>query len=125
MKPTTKEWLKAAKDDLDAAQTLVLKQNLTNLAAFHCQQCIEKCFKAILEEKNIQFKKSHDLLRLQSLINLNFNDSDNYLLQIINEVYIDSRYPGDQGLLPHGKPTQEETNSFINLSLKIYRQVNK
>ena len=36
MKPTTKEWLKAAKDDLDAAQTLVLKQNLTNLAAFHC-----------------------------------------------------------------------------------------
>jgi len=87
MKPTTKEWLKAAKDDLDAAQTLVLKQNLTNLAAFHCQQCIEKCFKAVIEEKNIQFKKSHDLLRLQSLINLNLNDFDNHLLQIINEVY--------------------------------------
>lgn len=67
MKPTTKEWLKAAKDDLDAAQTLVLKQNLTNLAAFHCQQCIEKCFKAVIEE----------------------------------------------------------TNSFINLSIKIYQQVNK
>jgi len=91
MKPTTKEWLKAAKDDLDAAQTLVLKQNLTNLAAFHCQQCIEKCFKAVIEEKNIQFKKSHDLLRLQSSINLNLNDSDNYLLQIINEVYTQFR----------------------------------
>lgn len=125
MKPTTEEWLKAAKDDLDAAQTLVLKQNLTNLAAFHCQQCIEKCFKAVIEEKNIQFKKSHDLLRLQSLINLNLNDCDNHLLQIINEVYIDSRYPGDQGLLPHGKPTQAETNSFINLSIKVYQLVNK
>ena len=125
MKPTTKEWLKAAKDDLDAAQTLVLKPNLTSLAAFHCQQCIEKCFKAVIEEKNIQFKKSHDLLRLQSLINLNLNDSENYLLAIINEVYIDSRYPGDQGLLPHGKPTQAEANSFISLSIKIYNQVNK
>jgi hypothetical protein len=23
----------------------------------------------------------------------------------INETYIDTRYPGDLGLLPHGKPT--------------------
>jgi hypothetical protein len=28
---------------------------------------------------------------------------------MINEVYIDSRYPGDLGLLPHGKPTIELT----------------
>jgi hypothetical protein len=28
-------------------------------------------------------------------------------------IYIDARYPGDLGLLPHGKPTIPEIESFI------------
>lgn len=40
-----------------------------------------------------------DLLAAKTLV----NDS-RLTLGIINEVYIDARYPGDLGLLPHGKP---------------------
>jgi HEPN domain-containing protein len=81
--------------------------------SFHCQQCIEKCFKALIEEKDKPFIKSHDLLRLQQNANIQFSEEEIILLEMINEVYIDSRYPGDLGLLPHGKPTISDIEAFI------------
>jgi HEPN domain-containing protein len=116
MKQTTKDWLIAANDDLLAAQTLAQDFRLTNLAAFHCQQCIEKCLKAFIEESGKPSIKSHDLIRLQLQSELTFDPSETKLLGIINEVYIDSRYPGDMGLLPHGKPTISEIETFIHFS---------
>ena len=41
MKEITKEWLLASGDDLKAAKTLLSEISLTNLVAFHAQQCIE------------------------------------------------------------------------------------
>jgi len=65
MKQTTKDWLAVAEDDLLAAKTLSRDERLTSLVSFHCQQCLEKCFKAIIEEQNKPALKSHDLLRLR------------------------------------------------------------
>ena len=113
MKQTTKDWLIIAEDDLLAAKTLAHETRLSNLVSFHCQQCIEKCFKAIIEEQNKPFIKSHDLIRLQLNANIHLSDSEAILLGLINEVYIDARYPGDLGLLPHGKPTFSEIEIFI------------
>ena len=113
MKQTTKDWLILAEEDLLAAKTLAREERLTNLVSFHCQQCIEKCFKAIIEEQNKPFIKSHDLIRLQLNANIHLSDSEAILLGLINEVYIDARYPGDLGLLPHGKPTLSEIEIFI------------
>jgi HEPN domain-containing protein len=84
-----------AEDDLLAAKTLVTNSRLSKLAAFHCQQCIEKCFKAIIEEFEKPALKSHDLFRLQTAANFHLTSNELNLLGIINEVYIDSRYPGD------------------------------
>ncbi len=42
MKKVSKEWIAAAEDDLEAAKALVSHERLTHLAAFHCQQSIEK-----------------------------------------------------------------------------------
>ena len=113
MKQTTKDWLTAAEDDLLAAKKLAGEDRLTNVAAFHCQQCLEKCFKAVIEEQGKPSIKSHDLLRLQLNANIQFKEPETILLGIINEVYIDTRYPGDLGLLPHGKPTRSEIEAFI------------
>jgi len=115
MKQITKDWLTLAEDDLIAAKTLASEERLTNLVSFHCQQCLEKCFKAMIEELDKPSVKSHDLLRLQSNANIQISDVESVLLSMINEVYIDSRYPGDLGLLPHGKPTISEVKSFIQL----------
>ncbi len=113
MKQTTKDWLSAAEDDLWAAKKLASEVRLTNIVAFHCQQCLEKCFKAVIEEQGKPSIKSHDLLRLQVNANIQLAETETTLLEIINEVYIDARYPGDLGLLPHGKPTTSEVEAFI------------
>lgn len=120
MKQTTKEWLIAAEDDLLAAKKLGDEGRLTNVVAFHCQQCLEKCFKAIIEEQGKPSVKSHDLLRLQLIAGIHLSKAETNLLEIINEVYIDSRYPGDFGLLPQGKPTTEEVKDFIEFCEKLF-----
>jgi len=113
MKQTTKDWLTAAEDDLLAAKKLAGEDRLTNVVAFHCQQCLAKCFKAVIEEQGKPSIKSHDLLRLQLNANIQLKEPESILLGIINEVYMDARYPGDLGLLPHGKPTIAEIEAFI------------
>jgi HEPN domain-containing protein len=120
MKQTTKDWLTLAEDDLFAAKTLSTEGRLTNLVSFHCQQCLEKCFKAMIEEDDKPSVKSHDLLRLQSLANIKLSDEETNMLSMINETYIDARYPGDLGLLPHGKPTIYEIEPFIQLCETLF-----
>ena len=114
MKQTTKNWIILADDDLLAAKTLAGEDRLTNLVSFHCRS-LEKCFKAIIEEQDKPSIKSHDLLRLQLNADIKLSDSETILLSMINEVYIDSRYPGELGLLPNGKPTFLEAEAFIQL----------
>ena len=123
MRQTTKDWLSLAEDDLLAAKALAHEDRLSNVVAFHCQQCLEKCFKAIIEEQDKPSMKSHDLLRLQLIANIQLTDSEIILLSMINEVYIDSRYPGDLGLLPKGKPTISEIESFIQLCDNILNKL--
>jgi HEPN domain-containing protein len=125
MKQTTRDWLTAAEDDLLAAQRLVSEDRLTNVTAFHCQQCLEKCFKAVIEDQGKPSIKSHDLLRLQLNASIELGESETILLGIINEVYIDARYPGDLGLLPHGKPTIAEVESFISFCESIFLRITK
>lgn len=64
MKKITREWLKAAQDDLSVIDRIVEDENLTHIVAFHAQQCVEKCFKGIIEEYLLSFQKLHNLLRL-------------------------------------------------------------
>ena len=125
MKQTTKDWLTAAEDDLLAAKKLASEDRLTNVVAFHCQQCLEKCFKAVIEEQGKPSIKSHDLLRLQLNANIKLAETETILLAIINEVYIDARYPGDLGLLPHGKPTIAEIEAFILFCDTIFTRIKK
>lgn len=37
-------------------------------------------------------------------------------------LYIDARYPGDLGLMPHGKPTREEAEMYFTEAVKIKEQ---
>lgn len=123
MKATTGEWFKVAEDDLNAARLLINDEQLTSLAAFHCQQCIEKCLKAVLEENDLPFIKSHDLIRLNFVAGIPLTDHEKIILEILNEVYIDSRYPGDAGLLPQGKPAVTEISNFIGFCDALLRRI--
>jgi HEPN domain-containing protein len=42
---------------------------------------------------------------------------------VINELYIDSRYPADLGLLPNGRPSVDEAGEFLLFAEGIYESV--
>ncbi|MGR3319765.1 MAG: HEPN domain-containing protein [Candidatus Anammoxibacter sp.] len=49
MKEISKQWIASVADDLDTVKEIIEIEHLSNIVAFHCQQCIEKSFKAFLQ----------------------------------------------------------------------------
>ena len=127
MKKLTEEWLLYANNDLCAAETLIKEDYpLTNIVVFHCQQAIEKYLKAFLVENDIPIIKTHDLVRLNKIIReIKDLGIDRENLAIVNEVYSESRYPGDFGLLPGGMPTNKQAEEFIAYAKEVKRVITK
>lgn len=122
MKRTTKDWLSSAESDLLLIKEIILNENLTHLSAFHAQQSIEKSFKAIIEEFDLGFIKTHSLETLYNIVKERIplkRDTD--ILIILDQLYIDARYPGEFGLLPNGKPSVSEGNEFFSFAKEIFR----
>jgi len=124
MKQLSKDWLDAAYQDILTIEEIIDNKLLTNIVAFHAQQAIEKSFKAVIEEKDITLPKIHDVIRLYNYIKVHLKFKfDIELLREINEIYIDSRYPSEMGLLPNGSPTLKDANRFYEFSKYIYESV--
>ena len=69
------------------------------------------------------FIKTHSLETLYKLVEPVFSIKiDLDLLILLDQLYIDSRYPGEMGLLPDGKPTIDESTKFFNLAQRIYKE---
>lgn len=65
MKRATSEWVKKAEGDWRVAEREIQEANpVWDAVCFHAQQCAEKYLKAFLEEHNVAFRKSHDLVGL-------------------------------------------------------------
>lgn len=124
MKPITHEWLARATDDLATAQVLLAHEHLTNMVAFHAQQGVEKSLKAVIEELDLGLVKTHSLIRLYEMIRRRYpviEDMD--MLDRLEAVYIESRYPGDLGLLPTGKPTPEEAKDLFDFAADLFQRL--
>jgi len=121
MKTITKQWLEYAKADIKSCENNIKDEFLTNIVAFHCQQTVEKCFKAIIEENELDFKRIHSLFKLYKIIKNKINFSvDIDKLEQIDKVYTTSRYPGDLGLMPDGKPSTKQANKMYEFAKEIY-----
>lgn len=118
------EWLKTANDDLDNISYIIEVEHLTNVVAFHSHQAIEKSFKALIEYQKIAFVKTHNLEKLYKKLE-NIIEVDDEWLELINELYIESRYPGDMGLLPNGKPTLNDAIQFYEFAKIVFVKVCK
>lgn len=125
MKLMTSAWLSAAKDDLLSISEIIHNESLTNIVAFHAQQTIEKSFKALLEEREGAVPKIHNLETLLPKVSrhLLIEGADFELLEDLDKLYTDARYPGDFGLLPNGKPTLVEADAFHKLAVLVYNEI--
>lgn len=103
-------WLRYAADDLKSAKVL-LSEGIYNIACFHAQQAVEKLLKAFIATFEQQIPRTHNLIRLhkicEDLIGSKFEFESEKLL-LLNDIYIDSRYPADFGVLPSGQPGEQE-----------------
>ncbi|MFP4527731.1 MAG: HEPN domain-containing protein [Candidatus Kapaibacterium sp.] len=124
MKPATEYWLESARSDLRIIELIRSEADLTHQVAFHCQQAIEKTLKAIIEQYRLPFVKTHSLVTLFGSISKVYSiDYDEDTIMILDQMYIDARYPGDMGLLPDGNPTIEQASEFIETALSIYNEI--
>jgi HEPN domain-containing protein len=124
MKRQSKHWLDSSEDDLILIGEIIGNEHLTHMAAFHAQQAIEKSIKAILEEKESHVPKIHNIITLKGNVEKYIElDLDQDIFDQLNEVYIDSRYPTDLGLLPDGKPSREMAEKFFGMATEIHNAI--
>jgi HEPN domain-containing protein len=119
------EWLKAAYSDILVIEKILNDPLLTHVASFHAQQAVEKSFKALLEFHKSQVPKKHDVVHLYRLVGEGIKLENEEILFRLNGLYIESRYPGDFGLLPYGKPTLEDAKEFYAFANEIFEQALK
>jgi HEPN domain-containing protein len=126
MKKITSDWLKSAESDLAIIERISKEENLTHQVAFHAQQAVEKSLKAIIEEFELGFIKTHSLISLSGIVQEKLNlDTHPETLILLDQLYIDARYPGEFGLLPDGKPSVEKATEFTEFAIRIFNLVNE
>jgi HEPN domain-containing protein len=124
MKEISAQWLNAAQDDLRVVENIAADDYLTHMVAFHSQQCIEKSLKALIEEYELGHIRVHNLARLFEIVRPKVAfEVEVVLIEKLDKLYIDARYPGELGLLPDGKPTRADAQQFYDCAKSIYEQV--
>lgn len=92
------EWLGKADEDLAAAVQLLKMGNRCPAATvgFHAQQCVEKCLKALLSARSVNFCKTHDVEILVGQLPVDIVVSLPVTAQRTLTAYATvTRYPGD------------------------------
>jgi HEPN domain-containing protein len=124
MKQITQDWLEAASIDIESIGYLLQNERLTGQVAFHAQQAIEKSLKALIEEHGGRVPKIHSLSKLFALCETYISTSfDNDLVIALDSLYLESRFPGDLGLLPEGRPSLKQAQIFYDFAQKVYAVV--
>ena len=116
MKPLTREWVEKAEGDfLVAAQIMRRrKRRVYDAACFHCQQTMEKYFKARLFEAGLPFPKTHDLAVLLNLL-LPVEPlwkSYESAVKELTEYAVSFRYPGENATLAEAKRALKHCRSL-------------
>jgi HEPN domain-containing protein len=98
MNPLTVEWIDKAEGDLTTSLRELRARKSPNYdaACFHAQQCVEKYLKARLQEAEISFSKTHNLIVLLDLLlpmEPSFDIFRSKLLAL-NTFAVAYRYPG-------------------------------
>lgn len=124
MKQITQDWLAIASLDLEAITHIIENERLTGHVAFHAQQAIEKSLKALIEEAGGRVPKIHSLSKMfelcATLLSFPYNDD---IVIALDSLYIESRYPSEFGLLPEGKPNQDQAKIFYEFAQNIHKTV--
>lgn len=112
-----KQWLSKAESDMQIIKhelSLPDPQITRDAVCFHCQQAVEKFFKAFLIYHKTDFRRTHDLEYLLELCSNIDNDFANIDTRDLSNFGVDIRYPDDYYV-----PDIEEVKFYSSLAEKI------
>jgi HEPN domain-containing protein len=119
MRKATEQWMEDAEDELASARILH-EHGKTRAVCYHCQQSVEKCLKALIIEKGDAPEKVHDIVelfrhaqRLGWTIAMEMDDAI-----LLNSAYKE-RSASEEGLLPHGEPTQADAARALEAASSV------
>jgi HEPN domain-containing protein len=119
MKKEIKEWIDIADKDVQMAKVLLQEGDLTSGVSFHCQQAIEKYFKAYPIDNNWELQKTHNLIKLYAKVKeLKDMGLDEKLISDINIIYMETRYPN-----PYSVPTQAQAKTFLEFTKQVQKTI--
>lgn len=119
MHNSLKDWHDSGLEDFRQAEYLC-EGGFYRGACFSSQQAIEKLLKWVLLKKGWELEKIHSIRRLIAIaenfgISMPLQDDE---IDFIDSVY-KGRYPGEEGLLPLGVPTQKDAKRALRVAKKV------
>lgn len=111
------KWLLKADHDLQAAKNEMAMTSdtlLTDVICFHAQQAVEKCLKAFLIFKNVEFTRSHSLEYLKELCVQQDKEFDSLDVGNLSDYAVEIRHPDDFYM-----PSKDEAEESISVATKI------
>lgn len=123
MKSEAKIWLNYAEENLKSSEIL-LQGSLHNPCLQNAQQCIEKALKALLIEKEVAFKRTHDIFELNHLLTSNsiFVEISEEECDLINSIYLPTKYPLESAL-PYFVPDQKICEEILEIAKRVYQDI--
>ena len=109
-------WIEKAEHDFLAAEhsMKLAAEGLTDIVAFHCQQCAEKYLKARLTEADVEFAKIHDLVALldEVLVVQPTWDTFRADLAFLSDFAVGFRYPGESADRESARDARRRCRAF-------------
>lgn len=104
-------WFRKAESDLKVVEHLLtIDKPPTDALCFHCQQAIEKYFKAFLTFHDVRVKKIHDM---EALLNLCI-EQDKEKISRLSFFAVEVRYPDEFYI-----PTVEEAKEAFKIAKRL------
>jgi HEPN domain-containing protein len=126
MKPLIQEWVDKAEGDFSTAGRELRARKDPNFdsVCFHAQQCVEKYFKAYLQDTGVAFAKTHDLVVLLELLLPMEPSWDEFRLRLrrLTTSAVEIRYPGKSATKLNAREMYsicKEMRSLVRASLKM------
>ncbi len=116
------KWLLKAGNDLEIVRQGLQAENVvTDVLCFHCQQVVEKCFKAYLISKNLNFPKTHNLsILLEKMIHDDVEFEKFEDIVYMTNYAVELRYPDDFFI-----PDLIETQEAYKNALRVFQNISQ
>ena len=123
MKDETHTWLSYADENLEISR-LALEHGHFNACLQNAQQAVEKYLKALVVERDLEFRRTHNIRELVGILTAQdmIVDISEEEMDLMDTIYVPSKYP-DYSALPHTQPDASICHDALGIARKVQDRV--